>query len=159
MRVNHSGEVCAQALYQGQALTAKSKQIQIHLKEAAAEEIDHLAWCEDRLRDLGGRVSLLNPLWYLTSFSLGAFAGLLGDKVSLGFVAEVERQVEAHLASHLSQLPKADVKSCAVLAQMQKEEVEHADAAEKAGGMAFPSWMKKLMSWTSKGMTMSSYFI
>ncbi|MCX7115716.1 MAG: 2-polyprenyl-3-methyl-6-methoxy-1,4-benzoquinone monooxygenase [Gammaproteobacteria bacterium] len=159
MRVNHSGEVCAQALYQGQALTAGSSATQTKLKQAALEEIDHLGWCEERLSALGGKVSVLNPFWYMGSIMLGAGAGLLGDKVSLGFVVEVERQVEAHLAHHLGLLPRADKASRAVLLQMQEDESNHANMAQHAGGMAFPAGIKRVMSWVSTIMTKSSYYV
>lgn len=159
MRVNHSGEVCAQALYQGQALTAKSAPIQAKMREAAEEEVEHLAWCERCLNELGGQVSLLNPLWYAASFMLGAIAGLLGDEVSLGFVAEVEKQVEAHLAAHLQTLPEVDGRSRAVLEQMKTDEAKHAYTAMQAGGIAFPPAVKQLMRWASTCMTKSSYFV
>lgn len=159
MRVNHSGEVCAQALYQGQALTARQSHIQTQLREAAQEEEEHLAWCEARLRALHASPSLLNPIWYIASFGLGACAGLLGDAVSLGFVAEVERQVEAHLASHLDTLPANDHRSRAVVAQMQVDERQHAQQALASGGMNFPHWIQTLMRWAAKGMTSTSYYL
>lgn len=159
MRVNHSGEVCAQALYQGQALTARQPHIQAQLREAALEEEEHLAWCEARLRALDSSPSLLNPVWYGASFLLGGFAGLLGDKISLGFVAEVERQVEAHLASHLASLPLKDVQSRAVVAQMQIDEQRHAHEAISAGGLIFPRFIQRLMRWIAKGMTRTSYYV
>lgn len=145
MRVNHVGEVCAQALYAGQALTAKNEQVRAELEQAAREETDHLAWCEQRIDELGGRKSLLNPLWFGGAFSLGAAAGLLGDKWNLGFLAETERQVEAHLADHLQQLPEADVKSRAVVEQMKTDEARHAQTAVEHGGAPLPSPVKWAM--------------
>lgn len=157
MRVNHTGEVCAQALYQGQALTAKLPEVRQEMAAAAEEEIDHLAWCEERLRELNSRPSLLNPLWYGLSFALGAGAGLVSDKVSLGFVAATEDQVCKHLDSHLASLPAEDQKSRAVVAQMRTDEAKHAQAALDAGGLAFPTPIKRLMSASASLMTKSSY--
>lgn len=145
MRVNHVGEVCAQALYQGQALTARNPQARAALEEAAREETDHLAWCEDRLNELGGRKSLLNPLWYGGSFALGAFAGALGDKWNLGFLAETERQVEAHLDEHLQQLPAHDAKSRTIVEQMKADEMRHAETAVQHGGVELPMPVKLAM--------------
>lgn len=159
MRVNHSGEVCAQALYQGQALTAELTHIKKQMSEAAAEEVDHLAWCEERLAELGSKPSLLNPIWYCGSILLGALAGFAGDKVSLGFVAETERQVTAHLQQHLQKLPAADKKSQAILRQMQEDETQHAQMAVDAGAIELPYPVKELMSIVSKLMTKSSYYI
>lgn len=159
MRVNHAGEVCAQALYQGQALTAQLTHIKKQMSDAAAEEVDHLAWCEERLHDLGYKPSILNPIWYSGSLLLGALAGLAGDKVSLGFVAETERQVTAHLKHHLHQLPINDKKSQIILKQMQEDEEHHATAALAAGGIELPYPIKRLMSLVSKLMTHSSYYI
>jgi ubiquinone biosynthesis monooxygenase Coq7 len=139
MRVNHVGEVCAQALYAGQALTAKNADVRATLAHAAREETDHLAWCETRIHELGGHKSLLNPLWYGGAFALGAAAGVLGDKWNLGFLAETERQVEAHLDGHLQQLPEADLASRAVVAQMKIDEAAHAQAAVAHGGAALPA--------------------
>ncbi len=159
MRVNHAGEVCAQALYQGQALTAKLPDVRDEMARAADEEIDHLAWCEERLADLDGQPSLLNPLWYSLSFSLGAAAGLVGDKVSLGFVAATEDQVCRHLARHLERLPEADFASKAIVKQMLNDERAHADMALKAGGMDFPAPVKSTMTLVSSVMTSLSYRI
>jgi len=145
MRVNHVGEVCAQALYAGQALTAQNEQVRAELDQAAKEETDHLAWCEQRIVELGGRKSLLNPLWFGGAFALGAAAGLLGDKWNLGFLAETERQVEAHLDGHLQQLPEADAKSRAVVEQMKTDEARHAQTAVDHGGAPLPSPVKWAM--------------
>ena len=157
MRVNHSGEVCAQALYQGQALTAKLPQVRAEMEHAADEEIDHLAWCEQRLRELDSRPSLLNPLWYGLSFGIGAAAGKVSDKVSLGFVAATEEQVCKHLESHLQKLPAQDEKSRAVVEQMLVDEAKHQHAALDAGGARFPGPVKGLMTLVSKAMTSVSY--
>ncbi|WP_231759306.1 2-polyprenyl-3-methyl-6-methoxy-1,4-benzoquinone monooxygenase [Microbulbifer elongatus] len=157
MRVNHSGEVCAQALYQGQALTAKLPQVRAEMEHAANEEIDHLAWCEQRLDELGSRPSVLNPLWYGLSFGIGAAAGKVSDKVSLGFVAATEEQVCKHLESHLQELPAQDEKSRAVVEQMLVDEAKHQHAALDAGGARFPDPVKGLMSLVSKAMTSASY--
>ncbi|SEA40878.1 2-polyprenyl-3-methyl-6-methoxy-1,4-benzoquinone monooxygenase [Microbulbifer marinus] len=159
MRVNHSGEVCAQALYQGQSLTAKLPEVRGEMERAADEEIDHLAWCELRLRELDSRPSLLNPLWYGLSFGLGAAAGKISDRVSLGFVAATEEQVCKHLESHLQRLPAQDKKSRAVVEQMRIDEEEHGHAALDAGGARFPAPLKGLMSLVSKVMTSASYRI
>lgn len=157
MRVNHSGEVCAQALYQGQALTARLPQVRAEMEHAADEEIDHLAWCEQRLRELNSRPSLLNPLWYGLSFGIGAAAGKISDKVSLGFVAATEEQVCKHLESHLQQLPAQDEKSRAVVEQMLVDEARHQHAALDAGGVHFPGPVKGLMTLVSKAMTSVTY--
>lgn len=157
MRVNHSGEVCAQALYQGQALTAKLPEVSQQMAEAAAEEIDHLAWCEERITALDGKPSLLNPLWYAASFGIGATAGLISDKLSLGFVAATEDQVCTHLQQHLDKLPASDSKSRAVIEQMLVDEKRHAETALDAGGYPFPGPVKKLMTVVSSAMTASSY--
>jgi ubiquinone biosynthesis monooxygenase Coq7 len=159
MRVNHSGEVAAQALYQGQALTARHDAVAVAMRQAASEEMDHLAWCEDRLRELRGRSSLLNPLWYAGSFAIGALAGVVGDRASLGFVAETERQVEDHLRGSLSRLPAADHRSRAVLAQMTHDEVAHGAAATALGGDELPLPLRWAMRLTSKVMTKSSYWL
>jgi|TARA_B100000809_G_scaffold37175_1_gene32521 ubiquinone biosynthesis monooxygenase Coq7 len=159
MRVNHTGEVCAQALYQGQALTAKLPGVREQMREAAVEEVDHLAWCEDRIKDLGGRTSLLNPLFYAASFGIGAGAGLISDKLSLGFVAATEDQVCSHLKTHLDQLPQDDLKSRAVVQEMLADEERHAQAALDAGGYKFPSPVKKAMTLISAVMTKGSYRI
>lgn len=145
MRVNHVGEVCAQALYQGQALTARNPEARAALEEAAREETDHLAWCESRIEELGGRKSLLNPLWYAGSFALGATAGVLGDKWNLGFLAETERQVEAHLDEHLRQLPEQDAKSRGIVEQMKQDEIRHAQTAVHYGAAELPAPVKVAM--------------
>ncbi len=157
MRVNHSGEVCAQALYQGQALTAKLAEVRADMEQAASEEIDHLAWCEQRLAQLGSRPSLLNPLWYGLSFGIGAGAGLVSDKLSLGFVAATEQQVCAHLDDHLAALPETDHASRAVVAAMRADEADHAESALQAGGWQFPAPVLRAMSGVSKLMTQASY--
>jgi len=157
MRVNHAGEVCAQALYQGQALTAKLPEVGAQMEHAAAEELDHLAWCEERITELGGRNSLLNPVWYAMSFGLGAMAGLVSDKLSLGFVAATEDQVCDHLKTHLNQLPSGDLKSRAIVEQMLVDEERHAQSALDAGGQRFSKPVKKLMTAVSSTMTLSSY--
>ncbi len=157
MRVNHSGEVCAQALYQGQALTARNPEAARALLEASDEETEHLAWCEQRLRDLGSHKSFLNPLWYAGSFALGAVAGALGDKWNLGFLAETERQVEGHLDGHLSSLPETDAKSRAVVEQMKADEIRHAETAIAHGGAELPEPVKQAMRLTSKLLTFAAY--
>jgi ubiquinone biosynthesis monooxygenase Coq7 len=159
MRINHTGEVCAQALYQGQALTARLPEIRDRLERAAQEENDHLAWCETRLSELDNRKSLLNPFWYTSSFLLGAAAGLAGDKWSLGFVAETEHQVEAHLDAHIKEIPFQDKKSHAVLEQMKIDEAQHASMALDAGGRPLPAPIKLAMSLTAKLMTKSVYYV
>lgn len=157
MRVNHAGEVCAQALYQGQALTAKLPNVRAEMEHAAAEEVDHLVWCQQRLDALDSHTSYLNPLWYGLSFAIGAGAGLVSDKVSLGFVAATEDQVCQHLQKHLEELPEQDEKSRAVVAQMLRDEARHADMALSAGGYNFPAPVKGLMTLVSKAMTTTSY--
>ena len=159
MRVNHTGEVCAQALYQGQALTAKLPQVRAEMEQAAAEEVDHLVWCQERIDALGSHTSYLNPLWYTVSFAIGAGAGLVSDKISLGFVAATEDQVCKHLDSHLRELPEQDVRSRAVVEQMLDDEARHAAMALEAGGYRFPAPVKGLMSLTAKLMTKSSYYL
>ena len=159
MRINHTGEVCAQALYQGQALTAKLPEVREEMERAADEEIDHLAWCEQRIRALGERPSLLNPLFYGLSFGIGAGAGLISDRLSLGFVAATEDQVCRHLDEHLEKLPPADAKSRAVLEQMRIDEEQHAEHALAAGGWRFPSPIKQGMSLVAKVMTKTTYRI
>ena len=146
MRVNHAGEIAAQALYRGQALTARSAETRRHLLKAAAEEQDHLAWCAQRLEELAGRPSRLDPLWYAGSFLIGMAAGLPGDRVTLGFVAETERQVEAHLDNHLSRLPDADARSAAILEQMSEDEARHGTSAELAGGAPLPGPVRRIMA-------------
>ncbi|NIB39154.1 2-polyprenyl-3-methyl-6-methoxy-1,4-benzoquinone monooxygenase [Pseudomaricurvus alkylphenolicus] len=157
MRVNHAGEVCAQALYQGQALTAKLPHVRREMEQAAEEEVDHLAWCQERIESLGSHTSVLNPLWYGLSFGIGAAAGLVSDKVSLGFVAATEDQVCKHLENHLHELPTQDAKSRAVVETMLEDEAKHAHAALDAGGMRFPTPIKAAMTLVSKAMTKSSY--
>jgi ubiquinone biosynthesis monooxygenase Coq7 len=157
MRINHTGEVCAQALYQGQALTAKLPQVRKAMEHAADEEIDHLAWCEQRIRQLGSQPSILNPLFYGLSFGVGAAAGLISDKVSLGFVAATEDQVVKHLDDHLQQIPQEDQKSRAILEQMRIDEEQHACNALDAGGLRFPAPVKFGMSLLAKVMTSTTY--
>ena len=157
MRINHTGEVCAQALYQGQALTAKLPDIRLAMEDAAQEEVDHLAWCEQRLQDLDSRTSFLNPVWYAMSFGLGAAAGLVGDKWSLGFVAETEDQVCQHLQDHLERLPAHDAKSKAVLQQMLVDEKIHGDTARQAGGVSLPLPVKLGMQLLSVVMKKTAY--
>lgn len=157
MRINHVGEVCAQALYSGQALVSRDPANVEALKQASREEVDHLAWCEQRIAALGGRKSLLNPLWYGASFGLGLTAGLLGDKWNLGFLAETERQVSAHLHSHLQLLPEADLASRAIVAQMKTDEEQHAQTAHNLGGAALPPPVKVAMQLASKVMTGLAY--
>ncbi len=159
MRVNHSGEVCAQALYQGQALTSRDPAIRDALREAAHEEVEHLAWTEQRLRELGSHTSWMNPLWYAGSLTLGVLAGKLGDRWNLGFLAETEKQVTAHLESHLDRLPESDEKSAAIIRQMAVDETSHAHTAEALGAAQFPPLVKALMQQTSKLMTGLSYRI
>ena len=159
MRVNHSGEICAQALYQGQALTARDPFVQQKLKQAAEEETEHLAWTAHRVHELGGHLSVLNPLWYTGSLVMGAFAGLLGDKWNLGFLAETEQQVGHHLQSHLEKLPATDEKSRAIVAQMYTDEIGHADMAMNLGGAQLPEPAKKLMKLNGKVMTGVAYKI
>jgi 3-demethoxyubiquinol 3-hydroxylase len=159
MRINHTGEVCAQALYVGQAALARTPENRQHLLHAAAEETDHLAWCAERLKQLDSRPSLLNPLWYAGSYVIGAAAALIGDPVSLGFVVETERQVEAHLAEHLEQLPAQDERSRAILAQMQTDEIRHARQAQARGGVDLPMPIPTLMSAASKVMKAVAYRI
>ena len=157
MRINHTGEVCAQALYQGQALTAKLPTVRVEMEQAAQEEIDHLVWCEQRLSELNSRTSLLNPAFYALSFGLGAAAGLAGDKWSLGFVAATEDQVCKHIEDHLQQLPEDEHKSRAILEQMLIDEQEHGSKALAAGGQPLPSPVKSLMTAVSKVMTTTTY--
>lgn len=158
MRINHAGEVSAQGLYQGQALTARLPEIRDKMERAALEENDHLEWCERRAKEMGTHVSLLNPVWYIGSLSIGALAGLAGDKWSLGFVVETEHQVVKHLDEHIAQLPDYDRKTHAILEQMKEDEAHHADMAQAAGGAAFPAPIKHLMQLTSKIMTKTAYW-
>lgn len=157
MRINHVGEVCAQALYFGQAAVARDVGVRAHLLEAAAEETDHLAWCGERLRELGDRPSLLNPLWYGGAYAIGAGAGLISDSLSLGFVVETERQVEAHLDGHLDQLPAADQRSRAIVRQMKDDEARHAEHAQAAGGAPLPEPVKGLMRFAAGVMRAVAY--
>ena len=157
MRINHSGEVAAQGLYQGQALTAKLPEVKEKMERAAQEENDHLDWCEQRIKELGTHTSYLNPLWYVGSVAIGATAGLAGDKWSLGFVAETEHQVVRHLTSHLDQISENDHKSRVILEQMKEDEGHHATVALNAGGAALPQPIKKFMALTSKIMTKTVY--
>jgi 3-demethoxyubiquinol 3-hydroxylase len=159
MRVNHAGEVAAQALYQGQALTARDSTVSEAMRQAAAEEMDHLAWCERRLQELNGRTSLLNPLWYAASWAIGALAGALGDRTSLGFIRETERQVESHLRAHLERLPAADKRSRAILEQMTHDEMKHGAQAASLGGNELPFPLRAAMRLTSRVMTRGSYWL
>ncbi len=159
MRVNHAGEVAAQALYQGQALAARDGTVSAEMQQAAAEETDHLAWCEQRLRELGGRTSVLNPFWYAGSFVIGALAGALGDRVSLGFISETEKQVESHLRGHLERLPAADLRSRALLEQMQHDEIQHGERAVALGGARLPFPLRLAMRLTSRVMTRGAYWL
>lgn len=159
MRINHVGEVCAQALYNGQAFTSRNPQIVIALEQAAKEETDHLSWCEARIHELGGRKSYLNPLWYSASFTLGAIAGAVGDKWNLGFLAETEQQVGVHLNSHLKKLSQDDVKTRAIVAQMHLDEAEHAHTARQLGAAELPEPVKAGMKIASKIMTTVAYHI
>ena len=159
MRVNHVGEVCAQALYAAQALTARTPALRAQLQAAGREETDHLAWTEQRLAELGDRPSLLNPLWYAGAFAIGLAAGKAGDRISLGFVVETERQVEAHLAGHLQRLPEADAASRAVVAQMKDDEARHADAAQNAGALRLPAPLRWLMRGAAKVMTRTAHVL
>ena len=159
MRVNHAGEVAAQALYHGQAFVARAGATHDLLETAAREETDHLAWCETRLAELSSRPSLLNPLWYAGSFTIGVLAASLGDRASLGFVAETERQVEGHLGSHLSRLPASDTRSRAIIEAMRSDEVAHGARALAAGGAALPAPLCTLMRYASGVMTGTAYWI
>jgi len=159
MRVNHVGEVCAQALYQAQKLVARNPEIRQMLDDSGQEEMDHLAWCETRLQELGSHTSYLNPIWYAGSFAIGMAAGLAGDKWSLGFVAETEKQVENHLESHLEKLPAEDERSRAIVKQMRIDEIEHGQAAILAGGAVLPKPIQGLMQLMSKVMTSTAYKI
>jgi len=158
MRIDHAGEICAQALYRGQACTAKSKKIREHLRKSADEEQDHLAWCQERLTQLHAHPSFLNPFWYTASFTMGAITGLIGDAWSLGFVIETENQVETHLKDHLQKLPAEDKPSEAILKQMLKDEVHHANEAKKKGGKTLPTPVQWIMKFQSKVMTSTAYY-
>jgi ubiquinone biosynthesis monooxygenase Coq7 len=159
MRVNHAGEVCAQALYQGQALTAQLTDVREKMQHAADEEEEHLAWCEQRLAEVGGHTSYLNPVWFFGALSIGALAGWIGDKWSLGFVVETERQVVRHLQSHIQQLPAHDLSTKSILEQMQIDEARHAQDALDAGAQEFPVIIKQIMQSMSKVMTTIAYYI
>jgi 3-demethoxyubiquinol 3-hydroxylase len=159
MRVNHSGEICAQALYQGQALTARDPVVQKQLQQAAQEETEHLAWTARRVHELGGHLSLLNPFWYTGSLAIGAVAGLIGDKWNLGFLAETERQVGEHLQSHLERLPPQDAKSRAIVAQMYADEIGHAAMATSLGGAELPQPVQMAMKLNGKVMTSTAYLV
>jgi len=159
MRINHVGEVCAQALYQGQAMTARSDHAREALDQAACEETEHLAWTLGRIKELGGRTSLLNPLWYGGSLGIGMLAGLIGDRWSLGFLAETERQVEAHLSAHLEQIPAQDFRSRDVLLQMREDEAAHAAMASSMGGAALPLPVRAAMKLASRVMTSVAYYV
>ena len=159
MRVNHTGEVCAQALYEGQALTARGTQVRDALKQAAAEEVDHLAWCRQRLEELEARPSVLDPVFYAASFVVGAAAGALGDRVSLGFIEATEDQVVRHLDRHLDDLPPGDARSRAIVTEMRADEARHGVNALKAGGAAFPEGVKQAMTVVSRFMTETTYRI
>ncbi len=159
MRVNHSGEVAAQALYQGQAMTARHPGVAAAMHQAAAEEMDHLAWCAQRISELNGRTSVLNPLWYAGSFAIGALAGALGDRTSLGFIAETERQVETHLRGHLDRLPAADLRSRAVVEKMTQDEASHGAKAMTLGGDVLPFPLRSAMRLTARVMTFGSYLL
>ena len=159
MRVNHAGEVAAQALYRGQALGARDAGAAAAMRQAAAEELDHLAWCEQRITELGGRTSVLNPVWYAGSFLIGSLAGALGDPASLGFLSETERQVESHLGEHLERLPTLDRRSRAIVEQMKHDEAAHGAKADALGAARLPGWVKAAMHLTSRLMTKGSYWI
>ena len=159
MRINHSGEVCAQALYRGQAITAQSPDVQNKLAQSAAEENDHLAWTEAHIAKLGSHTSYLNPIWYLGSLAIGALAGFAGDKWNLGFVAETERQVVGHLKEHVARLPTRDTASRAILEQMCEDEGHHATVAIEAGAALLPTAARRLMRFTAQIMTRSTYWI
>ena len=159
MRINHAGEVAAQALYQGHAAVARDTTIEQQMQHAADEEFDHLAWCEERIHELGEDVSKLSPVWYAGAFAIGAASGILGDKWSLGFIAETEKQVCAHLDSHLDNLPSEDAKSRAIVEQMRDEEEEHGDNAVDAGAADLPAPVKRLMQVTAKVMTKTAYWV
>lgn len=159
MRINHVGEVCAQALYQGQAIASGNRAIQLALDKAAAEETDHLGWTERRISELGARKSLLNPVWYAGAFSIGVLAGRCGDSLNLGFLEETERQVEAHLKHHLTILPTGDAKSSAIVRQMILDEVDHAETAARLGARSLPSGVKLAMRVVARVMTRTAYYV
>ena len=157
MRINHTGEVCAQALYYGQAFFAKDEATYTHLTNAALEEHDHLCWCEERINDFDTHTSILNPFWYASSFLLGATAAMFGDKVSYGFVMEIEKQVEDHLQEHIDQIPVEDTKTHAILKQMQLDEIRHGQQAQDAGGQVLPETIRSIMTTMSKFMKFLVY--
>lgn len=159
MRVNHAGEVAAQALYQGHATVARDHSVEKQMQQAADEEFDHLAWCESRIRELGYEPSVLSPLWYAGAYTIGAASGILGDKWSLGFIAETEKQVCAHLDSHLDKLPPQDSRSRAIVSQMHDEEAEHGENAIEAGAAELPAPIKQLMQVTARVMTKTAYWV
>jgi ubiquinone biosynthesis monooxygenase Coq7 len=157
MRINHAGEICAQALYAGQAATARDDSTREAMQQAADDEIDHLAWCEERLEELDSRPSILNPIWYAGSFAIGALAGIAGDQWSLGFVKETEKQVEAHLEEHIDRLPSGDARSQAILDQMKADEARHAEMADEAGARDLPEPVRKAMAFTAGFMKALAY--
>lgn len=159
MRINHAGEICAQALYHGQGVASRCKEVTVKFQQAALEEGDHLAWCSQRLTELGSHTSYLNPLWYAGSFCIGMAAGMVGDRWSLGFVAETERQVIKHLEGHLHKLPKQDLRSQHIIKQMEKDEAHHRDEAVEAGANELPGLIKKFMALTSKIMVKTTYWV
>jgi len=159
MRINHAGEVCAQALYHGQGLVSRRHDVKEKMQQAALEEGDHLAWCQTRLLELGSHTSYLNPCWYVGSFAIGITAGLIGDKWSLGFLAETENQVVTHLEKHLQQLPENDKRSYQILWQMREDEAQHRDDAMQFGAAKLPGLIKKIMRFTSKVMVKTAYWI
>lgn len=159
MRVNHAGEICAQALYHGQGAASRASEMQTQMEQAALEEGDHLNWCKQRLDELGSHTSYLNPLWYAGSFCIGLTAGMIGDKWSLGFVVETERQVIRHLASHIALLPAQDQRSQQILARMESDEARHRDEAVAAGAEELPQPVKLIMGWTSKIMVKAAYYV
>jgi 3-demethoxyubiquinol 3-hydroxylase len=159
IRVDHVGEVCAQALYEAQALGARQQRVRTALERASREEVDHLAWTRKRLEELGDRVSLLNPFWYAGAFAIGLLASRLGDRISLGFVAETERQVEQHLLGHLDRLPAHDHASRAIVAQMKEDERHHGLAATELGGQELPALARTAMRWAARVMTTTAYYI
>lgn len=159
MRVNHAGEVAAQALYQGHAMAARDKSVEAQMQQAADEEFDHLAWCERRINELGQKPSRLSPVWYAGAYAIGAASGAWGDKWSLGFIAETEKQVCAHLDEHLDELPEDDAKSRAIVAQMHAEELEHGENAIAAGAAQLPTGLQKMMQLTAKVMTKTAYWV
>jgi ubiquinone biosynthesis monooxygenase Coq7 len=159
MRINHAGEICAQALYHGQGIVSRTNHVQVKMQHAALEEGDHLVWCRERLNELGSHASYLNPVWYAGSFCIGMAAGIIGDKWSLGFVAETERQVIQHLKGHLHELPKEDARSHKILVQMELDEAKHRDEAIASGAHPLPRLVQKIMTLTSKIMVKTAYWI